>query len=219
MRTRFYKIPAIAKAGRLILSLAMAVIACSGASAQSSLIEQEADPAELEFDNELHSPVVGQKQHAYVRNYMKTIAESLYHEKFAVETMREGEVVITVIPTDELFAPNETSLMPSALATLDKFRQFATPADRFKIVLAVHSDDTGSEEYLYDLTEKRTVAVIDYLESIGFDPDSIVGFPKGNSSPIAESTSRANRAKNRRLEVFIVPSQELLTLAKASSKK
>lgn len=208
------------KIRRLILALTVTLMSCAGLSAQSSLIEQEAtDLGEQEFDNELRSPLVGVKLRPYVRTYMKSIAESLYHDGFDVETMREGEVVIAVIPTDGLFAPNEVKLMQSAYPTLNHFRQFATPDDRFKIVLAVHSDDTGSEEYLYDLTEQRIVAIIDYLESIGFNPDNIIGFPKGNSSPIAESTSRANRAKNRRLEIFIVPSEELLTQARASAKK
>lgn len=205
---------------RFILSIAIAIAALTGASAQSSLIEQEAaNSAAQEFDNELRSPLVGPKLRAYVRAYMKSIAENLYREGYDVETMREGEVVITVIPTDNLFAPNDTVLMPAAYKVLEHFKQYATPDDRFKIVIAVHSDDTGSEDYLYDLTEHRTVAVLDYLESIGFSPDNIIGFPKGNSSPIAESTSRANRAKNRRLEIFIVPSQELLAQARQSSKK
>lgn len=174
---------------------------------------------EQEFDNELRMPMVGPKLRSYVRSYMKTIAEALYHAKYEVETMREGEVVIAIIPTDELFAPNDTVLMATASKKLEYFKQYAQPIDRFKIVIAVHSDDTGSEEYLYDLTERRTVAVLDYLESIGFSPDNIVGYPKGYSSPIAESTSRANRMKNRRLEIFIVPSQELLNQARQSSKK
>lgn len=203
-----------------IFSLLLMVAASVTCFAQSSLIEAEKElEAMQEFDNELRSPMVGPKLRSFVRTYMKTIAEDLFRQKYDVETMREGEVVIAVIPTDLLFAPNDTSLMPSAPKQLEYFKQFANPDDRFKIVIAVHSDDTGSEDYLYDLTERRTVAILDYLEEIGFNPDSIVGFPKGNSSPIAESTSRANRAKNRRLEIFIVPSEELLTQARQSADK
>lgn len=204
-----------------ILSYFILLMAVSfTANAQSSLIEQEKEAEALqEFDNELRSPMVGPKLRAYIRAYMKSIAEELYRQGYEVETMREGEVVITVIPTDKLFAPNDTVLMPSASASLEHFRQYAQPDDRFKIVVTVHSDDTGSEDYLYALTERRTVAILDYLEANGFNPDNLVGFPKGSSSPVAESTSRANRAKNRRLEMFIVPSQELLTQARQSSKK
>lgn len=198
----------------------MSACACFGAFAQSSLIEQEqASDTSQEFDNELRSPVVSSKLRPYVRTYIKSIAEELYRRGYDVETMREGEVAIAVIPTDLLFAPNDTVLLPAASKQLDYFRQFATPEDRFKIVIAVHSDDTGSEEYLYDLTEQRTVAVLDYLENLGYSPDNLVGFPKGNSAPLFESTSRANRAKNRRLEIFIVPSQELIVQARQSLGK
>lgn len=204
---------------RLILAFALTIAAIADTHAQSSLIEQDAaNKADQDFDDELRSPMVGPKLRTYIRAYMKSIAESLYREGYNVETMREGEVVIAVIPTDMLFAPNDTVLMPSASRKLDYFKQYAVPDDRFKIVVAVHSD-TGSEDYLYDLTEHRTVAVLDYFESLGFNPDNLIGFPKGNSSPVAESTSRANRAKNRRLEIFIVPSQELLAQARQSGKK
>lgn len=205
---------------KVLFSFLLLFVTAITVSAQSSLIEQEkAMEAEQEFDNELRSPMVGPKLRTYIRAYMKSIAENLYREGYDVETMREGEVVIANIPTDKLFAPNDTVLMPTADKELGHFRQYATPDDRFKIVIAVHSDDTGSEEYLYDLTERRTVAVLDYLESVGFNPDSLVGFPQGNSSPVAESTSRANRAKNRRLEIFIIPSQELLAQARQSTSK
>lgn len=197
------------------------MVAAAGiVNAQSSLIEEENKTESLqEFDNELRSPMVGPKLRTYVRAYMKSVAEDLYRLGYDVETMREGEVVIAVIPTDFLFAPNDTVLLPSASDKLEHFRQYAIPDDRFKLVIAVHSDDTGSEDYLYNLTERRTVAIMDYLESEGFNPDNLIGFPKGNSAPIAESTSRANRSKNRRLEIFLVPSQELLVQARQSGKK
>lgn len=189
-------------------------------AAQSSLMEQEeAAAVEQEFDNELRTPLVGPKLRSYVRSYMKSVAEGLYRQGYDVETMREGEVVITVIPTDELFAPNDTVLMPTANAKLETFKQFAHPENSFKIVIAVHSDDTGSEDYLYDLTECRTVAVLDYFEKLGFNLSNVLGFPKGDTDPIAESTSRANRAKNRRLEIFIIPNEDLLAQARNSSKK
>lgn len=205
--------------------LVVAVVATIFSSQLYASAQTEEDTGETyvdieqELDNELRMPMVGPKLRSYVRSYMKTIAEALYHAKYEVETMREGEVVIAIIPTDELFVPNDTVLMPTASKKLEHFKQYAQPIDRFKIVIAVHSDDTGSEEYLYDLTERRTVAVLDYLESIGFSADNIVGYPKGYSSPIAESTSRANRMKNRRLEIFIVPSQELLNQARQTGKK
>ena len=204
-----------------LLYILLLMIGAGGTmSAQSSLIEQEeASAADQEFDNELRTPMVGPKLRSYVRSYMKSVAEGLYRQGYDVETMRDGEVVITVIPTDELFAPNDTALMPAANAKLETFKQFALPENSFKIVIAVHSDDTGSEDYLYDLTECRTVAILDYFEKLGFNMSNVLGFPKGDTDPIAESTSRANRAKNRRLEIFIIPYEELLTQARNSSKK
>lgn len=191
----------------------------ASAKAQSSLMETESGDVEvLELEQELRFPQVGPKLRNYVTSYMHEIAKDLYRDGYDVETMRNGEVVIAVIPTDRLFFPNENRLLPSAENTLSRFhRFFATPA-KFKVLLAIHSDDTGSEAYNYDLTESRINAILDYLESQKLNVDNVTGFPMGSQDPAFENSNRENRAKNRRLEIYILPDEGLLSEARATKK-
>lgn len=163
-----------------------------------------------EFEATLSTPKVPLKHQSQIKTYMYNVAKNLYNEKFMVETMRNGEVVVVTIPLDKLFTPNEFTLIESAPKLLDRFRQYFSPPETFKIVLAVHSDNTGSESYLNALTEGRINALLDYFEEKGLDVTNVVGFPMADSMPIDDNDSRAGRAANRRLEIFIIPDNGLI---------
>jgi outer membrane protein OmpA-like peptidoglycan-associated protein len=128
--------------------------------------------------------------------------------------MRKGEVVIATIPTDKLFAPNDTVLMSSADALLKSFLPYFKVMDKFKVVLALHTDDTGSDSYLTNLAAQRIVALYDYFDTHAKNTDSLTGYPIAANDPLKENNSRENRAENRRLEIYIVPSTVLIEEAK-----
>ena len=128
--------------------------------------------------------------------------------------MRKGEVVIVTVPTDRLFAPNDTALLPTAANDLKNFLPYFRVPGKFKVILALHTDDTGSENYLNSLSEKRIVSLYDYFDSNAADTDNLIGYPLASIEPLKENTSRAGRAENRRLEIFIVPGDVLIEEAK-----
>lgn len=197
---------------KYLLSILTLLIALTITAADD--VPQDAAEAESELKLELSTPKIGKKQQSYVRTHMRKVAESLYREGFDVETMREGEVVILVIPTDGLFLPNESQLYPSASKTLDKIRKYFTPKGQYKIIFAVHSDNTGSDDYLFSLTEGRVNALLDFYQDRGVEVEDIIGFPMGASEPLNDNDTRAERAENRRIEVYIVPDEGLINLAK-----
>ena len=130
--------------------------------------------------------------------------------------MRKGEVVIASVPAAELFAPNDTVLLPSAYDKLKPFLPYFRTHGKFKVILAMHSDDTGSDKYLYALTEKRIVALYNYFDTYASQTDMLQGYPMADSEPLPDTPNNtmANRSKNRRLEIFIVPGPILISEAK-----
>lgn len=172
-----------------------------------------------DFENSFVTPELKAKDKNAVREFMHARAVELYKDKMEVETARDGEVIIVTIPTDKLFAPNETSLRKDAGQILDKFKKFITPSGQYKLLLVMHSDDTGSPLYTFDLTDERVIAVLEYFER--FDPadDSIKGYPRGDVEPLVPNNSRANRSRNRRLEIFIIPETGLVNHLNATRRK
>jgi OOP family OmpA-OmpF porin len=67
-----------------------------------------------------------------------------------------------------------------------------------------HTDSVGPEEYNQKLSLRRAEAVRDFvLRKYEVDPNIIKVSGKGESEPVADNSTKAGRAKNRRVEVII----------------
>ncbi len=200
----------------LFISAPLAGLWNAQAQKKDNSQEQIVDLSELTLDETLLLPDVPAKQSAYVTSYMKREAKALQKMGYKVETTRKGEVVIATIPASSLFAPNDTALLSSASEQLQPFLPYFRSHGKFKVILAMHSDDTGSNDYLYGLTEKRIIALYDYFDQHAAQTDMLQGYPMADSDPLKDSpnTSREGRAANRRLEIFIVPGPMLILDAK-----
>ncbi len=73
-----------------------------------------------------------------------------------------------------------------------------------QIEIGGHTDIIGTEEYNQTLSEKRAVAVVDYLVSEGISPARLSYKGYGNSMPIGDNSTEEGRGHNRRTEVMIV---------------
>lgn len=202
---------------RKILSSLLLMLTFFAAVAQTPATASEEDVLN-ELKQELFTPKVPDKSRSYISAYMKSIATELYREHFSIETMRKGEVVIATIPSDELFYPNEARLFDNAGSILDKLRKYIDRTGTYKLVIAVHSDDTGSPAYLSNLTESRVNSILDYFEGHGAAVENVVGFAIGNADPLNDNDSMADRRENRRVEFYIVPGETLIDNAKSMGR-
>lgn len=75
----------------------------------------------------------------------------------------------------------------------------------YKIIIESHTDDKGTPEELQTLTQERAQAFYDKMTSFGIAQDRIEAKGYGASLPVAANTTNANRAKNRRVQVILVP--------------
>ncbi len=203
-------------AGAAIVLCALAApTATNAVNDDAAAATQQPDLSELSLQENLYSPEVPKKQQAYIKDYMLREARSLQKLGYKIETMRQGEVVIATIPASKLFAPNDSTLIPEAEGQLKNFLPYFRVPGRFKVILAMHSDDTGSEPYLYDLTEKRIVSLYDYFDEHAKQTELLMGYPMGPSEPLVPNVSRKNRDANRRLEIYVVPGPVLIAESKA----
>jgi hypothetical protein len=78
-----------------------------------------------------------------------------------------------------------------------------------KIEVQGHTDDQGSEDYNLKLSQRRAETVVTYLSLFGIDPNRLMPKGFGESQPIMPNTTEEGRAKNRRVELVKVASQDL----------
>jgi outer membrane protein OmpA-like peptidoglycan-associated protein len=76
--------------------------------------------------------------------------------------------------------------------------------DSAVFLVAGHTDNTGPDEYNYDLGAKRASSVARYLIiQKGLDPTRVVTVSYGESAPIEDNHTRQGREKNRRVEILV----------------
>lgn len=169
---------------------------------------------DMEIEENLATPVIQQPEKAPIVKYMTALAHQL-KQRYKVETLRAGEVVVVTIPSDDLFLPNDTLLSPYAPTLLRPLLPLLRDPDLFKLVYAVHTDNTGSPSYIENLASARNQSIYAWLLDVAkVNPDLfIINYDMGDSRPLVDNDTRANRALNRRIEFFLVPGPKLITLA------
>lgn len=200
---------------RSILSIIAAMLTCIGAFAQKGV-----DISGLTLTENLAQPPVAGKALKPLVAHMEGIRASLAKHFKSVEVAREGQVVVVEIPASTLFAPNETALLESGKPYLRPFLNMLKYPTMYKILPVMHSDDSGDDQYADELTSERAAAVYEFLCSeSGQSGSNVVPYGVGKEDPVAPNNSIANRAANRRLELYIVPQWQLIDQAKSGKLK
>ncbi len=196
---------------------------CAAAVLSATLSVQAESPAKTqagasEWEITLASPAVPTKANASVSRHMETIRKWFANKGLDAQVTRKNEVVKVTIPADKLFAPNSTVLKPEADAVLRNFSQGVSQPGSFKVLIAVYTDDTGDNEYSNSVSIVRAQAVDKALRTLainsGVSPN-IHYYSFGNRNPVKPNNSIENRAKNRRVEIYLVPESKTIDAARA----
>lgn len=130
-----------------------------------------------------------------------------------VEAFRNKEVLLVTIPAHLLFGPNMTELRSKAGEYLAPIRRYLKNPDTYRVMLVMHTDNTGSESYREQLTADRVNAVFDWFEDSGSDTSYLFSYALGDDMPLKPNDSMDNRDKNRRLEIYLVPGTKMVEQA------
>lgn len=103
-----------------------------------------------------------------------------------------------------LFDFNEDTLRTDALPTLDGLSAELLRLNPARAFVVGHADGIGSDRDNLDLSERRAATVRAYLAARQPGADIRVS-AYGEARPIDDNNTEAGRARNRRVEVLIVP--------------
>ncbi|MEJ7597287.1 MAG: OmpA family protein [Kofleriaceae bacterium] len=103
-----------------------------------------------------------------------------------------------------LFKTNESQLLPIAESQLRRVAEALNAYDQGrKIVVAGHTDSTGSASANARLSLNRAESVRGFLVQAGVGSDRISAVGKGSGEPVAENKTAEGRANNRRVEIIV----------------
>lgn len=122
-----------------------------------------------------------------------------------VSVTRVGNNIVLNMPSNITFDSDQSALKPQFYNTLNSVALVLKKFNRSLVDVAGHTDSTGSDSYNQQLSQQRAQSVASYLISQGNNPQRFYVQGYGESRPVADNSSEAGRAANRRVEIQIAP--------------
>ncbi|PSJ15999.1 OmpA family protein [Nitrosomonas supralitoralis] len=121
-------------------------------------------------------------------------------EKLNAKKTERG-LVITL--GDILFDTGKDTFKGGAIFHIVELATFLNEHPDRTVIIEGHTDNVGSKNLNYGLSQRRANSVMAYLVRQGVAPDRIVAYGKGEDFPISDNDTEAGRQQNRRVEVII----------------
>ncbi|MCR5132059.1 MAG: OmpA family protein [Prevotella sp.] len=158
---------------------------------------------------------------------VKAQAEAVQNAQVESVTDANGlQAVKVTFDSGILFATSSSTLSATAKNSLSKFAEVLKQNTDCDVAVQGYTDNTGwrnstaeqSVQKNLNLSQERAQAVTNYLTSLGVSTNQIrstTGF--GESNPVADNSTAAGKAQNRRVEVYLYASQAMIQAAEAGT--
>jgi len=122
-----------------------------------------------------------------------------------VSVTRVGNNIVLNMPSNVTFDTDQDTIKPDFHMVLSSVSLVLKKYNQSLVDVNGHTDSDGSDQYNFDLSQRRATSVADFLTFSGIDSRRffIRGF--GESRPIASNATAAGKAANRRVEIQITP--------------
>jgi outer membrane protein OmpA-like peptidoglycan-associated protein len=101
------------------------------------------------------------------------------------------------------FNTGSDDIKPSSYKVLEEILEEVTTSEGLKVGVYGHTDNTGSDVVNIPLSEKRAEAVAKYLIAKGLPANRFETQGFGSTQPVADNTTAAGKAKNRRVQIVL----------------
>ncbi|MEQ8472970.1 MAG: OmpA family protein [Marinoscillum sp.] len=137
----------------------------------------------------------------FVKNINDIDAGTAYkpdYSQTADQVMASGEWNIN-------YETASATISSSSASTLESIYNLLIQAEDTKLKLEGHTDNTGSAETNYNLSQLRAQSVVTFLRGKGIPQSrfqTVIG--KGEDEPVADNSTESGRAKNRRVVITLL---------------
>ena len=157
----------------------------------------------------------------------KKEAEAVQNAQVQAVTDANGlEAVKVTFDSGILFTTGSSTLSSTAKSSLTQFSTVLKNNAQCDVAVQGYTDNAGwknstaeqSQQKNLNLSQQRAQAVTDYLLSQGVSSSQIrstMGY--GESNPVADNSTAAGKAQNRRVEVYMYASEAMIKAAEAEA--
>ncbi|MFT3756942.1 MAG: OmpA family protein [Pseudoxanthomonas sp.] len=122
-----------------------------------------------------------------------------------IDVSRDGDVIKLNLPDGVTFDFNSAALKPQFYPALNNVARILVEYNQTIVEVSGHTDSIGTDAVNQRLSEQRASSVSSYLVGQGVQQVRIESVGFGKQYPIADNSTDAGRAKNRRVEIRLVP--------------
>ena len=159
----------------------------------------------------------------------KAKAEAQAVQNAQVESVTDAnglQAVKVTFDSGILFTTGSSTLSSTAKNSLTQFSNVLKGNADCDVAVQGYTDNAGwknstaeqSQQKNLNLSQQRAQAVTNYLQSLGVSSSQIrstTGF--GEANPVADNSTAAGKAQNRRVEVYMYASQKMIQEAEAQA--
>lgn len=137
-----------------------------------------------------------------------------------VERVDDGIVVTFDENSGVYFDTEKYNINAASQATLDKLANVLREYPDTDVLVVGHTDSTGAEAYNMTLSKQRAQSVTNYFtQTKGLSNGRFTTNWFGEQTPVADNSTEAGRAQNRRVNVAIVPNEKMVDDAEQEAQQ
>lgn len=165
--------------------------------------------------------VVGGAAGAVIGNQMDKQAKKIEEEIPGADVKRVDEGIVVTFDENSgvYFDTAKHNINDKSRQTLDKLAAILKEYPDTNVLVAGHTDSQGQDAYNMGLSQRRAQAVTNYFTSKGLAAKRFTTKWYGEKNPIASNDTAEGRAKNRRVNVVIVPNEKMKAEAKKQAEQ
>lgn len=193
-----------------------AVIGAAGGGATGAVIGRASGNTAL---GAIIGATVGGVTGAVIGKQMDKQAEEMRKEVPDAKIERIGEGIVVEFNGKVLFGFDQSNLTSEAIENLHSLVTILQKYPDTDIVIQGHTDDRGTDNYNQSLSERRAMAVSNYLTSKNIPNSrlSVVGY--GETAPKYSNDTEDGRTQNRRVEFLITANEKMVKEAEEEAKE
>lgn len=111
--------------------------------------------------------------------------------------------IVVLLQKTVLFGSDQSTVLTKSYSDLDEIAEYLKANPGVSVSVSGFADNRESEAYNLRLSEKRSESVIRFLNKKGADTSKIEKLYFGKDNPVADNSTAAGRALNRRVEIKI----------------
>src|ERR1700722_14085767 len=173
------------------------------ADAQAAQAQAQAAQADAAAANARAAQVAAEHSAQQATNQTEEMRERLRQQLNQVLQTQETARGLIVNLSDVLFDTAKYTLKPDAREKLAKVSGILLAYPGLKVQVEGYTDNVGGDQYNLTLSQQRGDAVRSYLVSQGVSPTNITSTGYGMSNPVADNSTAAGRAQNRRVNLVV----------------